>query len=407
MKQATIGDACPKAEFWERQLGYPHAFASVLLALAVGVAFHFFIGYRGIQPPFIFTGVLGLAILTVLGRTHRSHRVMHWLTGIPFAVAATSAVSFLALVGGLVPEETIQRVFRAPTIWSSWPFISVVFLMMANLVGSVGKRCWPLNYTNIVYLSTHAGLAIALGGGAFSSLSLERWAVVMHEGVPTSVAQNSSGVEVKLPFELTLREFVLESFPPVLAFASLDDASADGLSVKSGSNFITQGMTETIEGIRVEILRYLPRAVLDGNSWHQVEWKSAAPAALVRAKLNDGTIKEGWVSCGASESSGALLAISERSAIVMPDPRPKKFKSIFDIKTHGESKRADVEVNDKLSYGGYDIYQLSYDEGAGAASQYSVLEVVKDRGLPIVYAGIFLMLLGCVLHLGNGVGGKK
>lgn len=407
MNNVALSATDTRVGFWQRPLGYPHAFASGAMALAVGLAFHFFVGYHQLPVLFAAIGAIGLVCALFAGRVFRTNVFVHWLTGIPFAVVSTASVSALALVGGVVPESVIQSKFGAPSIWASWPFLFVCYLMMVNLVGSAGKRCWPLNYTNFVYVSTHAGLAIALGGGAFSSLSLERWAVVMHEGVPTSVAQNSTGVEVKLPFKLTLREFALESFPPVLAFATLDDASPDGMSVKPGSNFIRQGMAETIEGIQVEILRYFPRAVLDGNIWHQVEWKSAAPAALVRAKLKDGTIKEGWVSCGSSESSGALLAISERSAIVMPDSRPKKFRSVFDITQRGETKRAQVEVNDKLSYGGYDIYQLSYDERAGAASQYSVLEVVKDRGLPIVYAGIFLMLLGCVLHLGNGVGGKK
>ncbi|MFN3963538.1 MAG: hypothetical protein ACK4NQ_11225, partial [Fimbriimonadaceae bacterium] len=65
-----------------------------------------------------------------------------------------------------------------------------------------------------------------------------------------------------------------------------------------------------------------------------------------------------------------------------------------------------VGVNEPIKVKGYDIYQFSYDEEAGPASAYSVVEVVRDSSLPIVYAGIFALLIGSLMHLWNGVGVK-
>jgi cytochrome c biogenesis protein ResB len=87
----------------------------------------------------------------------------------------------------------------------------------------------------------------------------------------------------------------------------------------------------------------------------------------------------------------------------MNTPRPKKFESDIVI----DGKPYTVGVNQPVHVKGYDVYQFSYDDQAGAASQYSVIEIVRDPGLPVVYLGIFMLLAGTLLHLGNGLGEKK
>jgi len=54
-----------------------------------------------------------------------------------------------------------------------------------------------------------------------------------------------------------------------------------------------------------------------------------------------------------------------------------------------------VEVNHPLHYGGYYFYQYSYDAQAG---QYSVLMVVSDTGLGLVYAGYVMLCAGVIWH---------
>jgi len=54
-----------------------------------------------------------------------------------------------------------------------------------------------------------------------------------------------------------------------------------------------------------------------------------------------------------------------------------------------------VEVNHPLHYGGYYFYQYSYDTQAG---QYSVLMVVSDTGLGLVYAGYVMLCAGVIWH---------
>ena len=81
----------------------------------------------------------------------------------------------------------------------------------------------------------------------------------------------------------------------------------------------------------------------------------------------------------------------------MPEPEPKRFASEVTVYTkEGERTDALIEVNKPLSIGGWKIYQLSYDETKGKWSRTSIFELVRDPWLPVVYAGILMMLLGSV-----------
>lgn len=393
--------------FWEGTLGYSHAVLTMVMALGIGVVFHRMIGYRSVPMPLVWFAAASLLAILILGRVARTNRVVHWLTGIPFAVISTATVSILALLGGVLTEKSIQMKFGAPSMWASWPFLISIWCMNLNLVGSVGKRLWPLNYANITYLASHLGLAVAVVGGGISAVSVERQTVVLFHNIPTNKAQTWQGEEVTLPFEVTLREFRMDTFAPTLAFAQEDAKSKDGLRVLNGSELLKSGVSEKVAGHVVTVEKYWPRAVMAGEDWREVPWKSAGPAAYVTVKTPQGDVKKGWVSCGSPESSGALLQVSENSALVMNRPRPKKFQSKVEIRTDARVETKLIEVNKKATAKGLDIYQLSYDEKMGAASPYSVLEVVGDSGLPVVYTGIFTMLFGCLLHLWNGIGGRK
>lgn len=62
----------------------------------------------------------------------------------------------------------------------------------------------------------------------------------------------------------------------------------------------------------------------------------------------------------------------------------------------GKAINAEIEVNHPLSINGWKVYQLSYDEQMGKWSTLSVLELVRDPWLPVVYLGILLLAIGAV-----------
>jgi len=79
------------------------------------------------------------------------------------------------------------------------------------------------------------------------------------------------------------------------------------------------------------------------------------------------------------------------------DGSPKRFASEIQIQTQsGENIQATVDVNKPVEVDGWKIYQYGYDTQRGAMSQTSILELVSDPWLPLVYTGIYMMLAGAV-----------
>ena len=88
------------------------------------------------------------------------------------------------------------------------------------------------------------------------------------------------------------------------------------------------------------------------------------------------------------------------------DGSPKRYASEILIQTKsGQSIEATVDVNKPVEVEGWKIYQYGYDTKMGALSQTSILELVSDPWLPLVYAGIYMMLAGAVFMF--ILGGRK
>ena len=77
---------------------------------------------------------------------------------------------------------------------------------------------------------------------------------------------------------------------------------------------------------------------------------------------------------------------------------PKRFASEIQVLTKtGKNIETIVEVNKPYEVDGWKIYQYGYDTQMGPESQVSILELVSDPWLTLVYAGFYMMLAGAVL----------
>lgn len=90
------------------------------------------------------------------------------------------------------------------------------------------------------------------------------------------------------------------------------------------------------------------------------------------------------------------------------DGSPKRFASEIQIQTKsGKKIETTVDVNKPVEVDGWKIYQYGYDTKMGAMSQISILELVSDPWLPLVYTGIYMMLAGAVCMFLKGKKAKK
>ena len=113
-----------------------------------------------------------------------------------------------------------------------------------------------------------------------------------------------------------------------------------------------------------------------------------------RAFAQDGTVRE------------LPLAVTLKRFIMETygDGSPKRFASEIQILTRTRKHiEATVDVNKPVEVEGWKVYQYDYDRQAGAMSRTSVLELVSDPWLPLVYTGIYMMLAGavCMFILGG------
>jgi hypothetical protein len=91
------------------------------------------------------------------------------------------------------------------------------------------------------------------------------------------------------------------------------------------------------------------------------------------------------------------------------DGSPKRYASVLKIaEKQGDAFEATIDVNKPIVVDGWKIYQYGYDTSMGAESKISILELVSDPWLPLVYAGIFMMLGGavCMFVFGRREGEK-
>ena len=117
-----------------------------------------------------------------------------------------------------------------------------------------------------------------------------------------------------------------------------------------------------------------------------------------RALTAEGSIKE------------MPLAIELKKFIMetYDDGSPKRFASEIQILTKTKKNiETTVDVNKPYEVDGWKIYQYGYDTQMGAQSQISILELVSDPWLPLVYTGIYMMLAGAVVLLLQGNNKKR
>jgi len=390
---------------WENPWGYVESFFIGFGLLVTGFFLEMFVASDTpftISYPYNIVFLVGyIIILFILYKWFSTTQLIRWLTKVPASISSIALVTLLVMIMGIIPQIPSESNFinnlGLNHITSNWAFLLIVFQFLTCLGLISIKRILQFKWSNFGFILNHVGLFLALVSGMLGTGDLQRLSINVYEGEPSWIATNAKKNKVELPFAFYLKDFLIEEYHPKLA---LVDNKTGSIAHNNGKNLylVNEGETYYFQNFEVTINKFLTSAGRIGDRYFPVNELGSPPAASITVKnTKNDSIQSAWISSGSFRYPYESLKISEDYSVVMTIPEVKKFSSDIDILTkEGERISTVLEVNKPFKYKGWKIYQLSYDDKMGKWSNLSVLELVKDPWLPVIYIGIFMMIAGAI-----------
>jgi hypothetical protein len=399
---------------WENPWGYVESFLIGFGLIVTGFFLEVFVAsdtaFKLSYPFNIYFLIVYVLILFVLYKWFSTTQLIRWLTKVPASISSITLVTILVMIMGIIPqipsENNIINNLGLNHITSNWAFLLIIFQFLTCLGLISIKRILQFKWSNFGFILNHTGLFLALIAGILGTGDLQRLSINVYENKPSFIATDANRNEVELPFAFYLKDFLIDEYNPKLA---LVDNKNGSIAHNDGKNLylVEKGETYYFHNFEVKIEDFLPNAIRFGMRYEAVNELGSPPAAKISVKnIENDSIQTAWISSGSFRYPYESLKISEDYSVVMTIPEVKKFSSDIDILTkEGERISAILEVNKPFKYNGWKIYQLSYDDKMGKWSDLSVIELVRDPWLPLIYIGIFMMIAGAIymFWMGNKI----
>ncbi len=346
----------------------------------------------------LIAGLIFLALLISAFVLWQKHPAMKWLGSVKAALPAILSFTFLVLLMGFVkqdvePKSPLSKLFGITHLVKTWPFILINLYLMILLGVVTLKRLTPFSLKNAGFFLNHIGLFMVLFSTALGSSDMQRLRMNCYEDQTEWRAVDATGKTIELPVAIKLLNFNIDEFRPKLTI--IDNQSGQIVLDKGNNQFelLDRNSLDLLE-YHVEVEQFLETSGKVGDAYFPVNEPGSAPSAKVKV-TKDGTEISGWVCSGSYVNQPEALKLNETHSLVMMPAEPRKFSSELNIQTKsGKQVTTTIEVNKPFQIDGWTIYQLGYNTEMGRWSNLSVLELVRDPWLPLVYFGIFLMMAG-------------
>jgi cytochrome c biogenesis protein ResB len=256
----------------------------------------------------------------------------------------------------------------------------------------------------IVFLLNHFGLWLVIFSAGLGSADLQRYYMNVNEGEYLTLGYNNDHKNLKFPFELKLIDFKIDEFPARLVWVDYTSYEI-GSKFKNTASLIEKGKIYKVEDYTIKVEEYLPQAVelTPGNFAVSNDSFAGQAAKIVILNKHADTLNHGWISSGSHSFKSSYLPVDSNYFLAMKLPEPKRFSSIIEIKdSYGNLKNVKLEVNKPYKVDGWQLYQYSYDVQKGRYSKLSIIEAVRDPWIPVVYVGLFMLIMGSLLLFYQG-----
>jgi hypothetical protein len=395
-------------KLWEQPWSYKESFLAAIFLLILGFITELVTTQKGIHlpgfPMNMYIGLSFIVFLSFLWIFYKTHPFVKWLSSIPAAISSISLVTFMALLLGIISQDNPEKQGFLAAIGlthakNSWPMVFSQLFVLTSLGLVVMRRATPVTRKNLGFFMNHFGLWLVIASASLGAGDFKRYRMNLTKGETIWYAFDNARNPVELPFALRLDNFTIDEYLPKLA---VYDARTGEL-IKDGKNLLISPI-DTInphiafQNWNVEIKQFIESAEKTEDGYVSSDKEGSAPAAYLSIKhLAQTDIIEGWVSCGSFNTEGEYLWLSPMTVLVMTVPEARRYASDLTVFTrNAEPYGLTIEVNKAPKIEGWRVYQLSYDQSKGKWSDLSVLEVIRDPWLPVVYTGIFLLLAGAL-----------
>lgn len=353
----------------------------------------------------------GYIIVTYL-LFHKSP-IMKWITSIPVTISVITAYTILTLFMGFIaqePQNNMLDQLGLTQIKSSYPFLLVSLLFLMVLGYTIMKRLQQkMTLKNAAFFLNHAGLFLVIATASAGSGDLVRLSVPVHEGQRTNIAYDRNNDTYRLPFHIELTRFQIEEYPPELI---VYDRVAGRPMIAPGARhpLVHTGKKGTYAHYEFEIEQYYSHAIPHEDHFISSEAFGSTHAAFIHV-TNGQNHRSGWISTDNFQFEPTYLFPNQSHVVILSEPRVKAYRSVvnFYAPTGNNPESTVIEVNKPYTFNSWKVYQNSYDARYGRWSQLSILEVIKDPWLPVVYVGIFMLLLGSLylIYAGRNTGASE
>ena len=303
------------------------------------------------------------------------------------------ALIVLSIIGAFKGDQAAKEFFNSLPIAGYW--ILFIVILIAGII--TFKRL----YKNPALLLIHAGCIAVLAGGLWGSAASHKYRHKLQTGdmylvngqITNLVYIKDSNEPIKLPFEVQLDEFRIEYYPGNLYIKSKTGKSWQlpakaNSSIELGGNLGTVRIKRVFKNFKIEIK--------DSNSTaYDDPSPGSNPALEVIITSADKSPKRRFIFAQHSGhiQPGTDLAMTYRSMV------RDYISEIKIVKDHKIIKKKAIELNHPLHYGTYHLYQSLFGQDPYTGQMYTVISVVSDDGLYVVYSGYISLCLGIIWQL--------
>jgi len=311
-------------------------------------------------------------------------------------------VIILVVFGAFLGTARAAVFFNSPATVLVWVLLLV--LMLAGLVLFAPLHRRP------GLMAMHLGSALVIAGAMWGSETAHTWRsrylndtrhpfrrgrMVIFEGQATDEVILTDHRTARLPFTLQLDDFSLEYYRPGTLLVTDQAGRRWSFPARIGAEYTLGDDDKTHLRIRRVFGNFRLQIDESGRRAFDKPGPSDNPALELEITGPDGTETRRYVFAHFPGHflPHETLRFTYRLAV-------RDYRSTLTVLENGSPRRQKViEVNHPLHYGGYHFYQFGYDDQAG---RYTVLEVVSDAGLHVVYTGYALLIGGSVGHFWLG-----